>query len=229
MLQETELLQLQKIIKQNGVQYYDVQVEFVDHLASEIEVILESNTTLSFENVLQQKIPIWKNEWLHIQQQQAKQLKTKYLRQWKTELMSYITFPKMMLTVILVMLTILIFKLGNYERFASNAIHLLNIVNITYLFGNATIIGKNQQEKKQKLLGLFCLRVCSFYCNIIPIFYLSITLIHLWYDNHSPLPTMVYTFAVAIFPLAVLISLAWRKVNISANLQIRKAYAKAFA
>jgi hypothetical protein len=54
LLNEGELASLHSFVKSKYVEYYDQQVELVDHLASEIERIWETDKTVSFETALNQ-------------------------------------------------------------------------------------------------------------------------------------------------------------------------------
>lgn len=51
-LSEKQIEQLFEFTRKHYVEYYDVQVELVDHLASSIEHELEQNPNLSFDNAL---------------------------------------------------------------------------------------------------------------------------------------------------------------------------------
>jgi hypothetical protein len=53
-LTEDQLLTLHSFVRSKYVEFYDVQVELVDHLASEIERIWETDETASFETALNQ-------------------------------------------------------------------------------------------------------------------------------------------------------------------------------
>jgi hypothetical protein len=227
MLNNEQIKMIAATIQKNGVPYYDVATELTDHLVEEMEATMLT-TNDNFETVLQQKTHAWKTEWKTIVQAKKQQLRTYYLVQFKAAFFSYFTFPKIMFTACLVLATGIVLQKNNNQYFANAALHFLNIINFNYAFGKATIIRKNRVEKKQPILGLVCLHTISWYSLCIPIAYLCLTLINLLYDHHSPLPAVVYTVAVAVFPMAVLIALAWRKVNIAANESIRNKYRNAF-
>lgn len=53
MLSDVQIEALFKFCKRKYVYYYDVQVELVDHLANAIEIEMENDRKLSFENALQ--------------------------------------------------------------------------------------------------------------------------------------------------------------------------------
>lgn len=53
MLSDTQIEYLFKFCVKKYVYYYDVQVELVDHLANSIEIEMENDKKLSFENALQ--------------------------------------------------------------------------------------------------------------------------------------------------------------------------------
>lgn len=229
MLPTNQLSQIAKAVSKNGVQYYDVQLELIDHVATGIEYELIESNGANFNTLLQQHIDSWKKEWPFIVKAKSKQLQKKYYAMWKAAFVAFFSIPKIMLTLLLVIISYWAIHAQNNQQFVNAALHILNLINCLYAFGNGKIIGYNQQQKKQPLLSLVCLRKLSAITLIIPIFYLVLVLLNLVYDNHPPVPAVVYTLAISLFPIAVLAALAWRSVNISANQKIREQYAAAFS
>lgn len=98
--------------RKHSVYHYDLQVELVDHLASSIEEQWENNPTLSFDEAL------WKTfrkfgitGFSKIKEQKQKELRKKYSRiQW-SYLLSFFSWPKILLTTACTLVLSTLFKL----------------------------------------------------------------------------------------------------------------------
>ncbi len=84
-----------------SVIHYDTQVELVDHLASAIENLWETNPTLSFQNALYQVSAQFGNHagFVIIRQEKEKMLRKKYRRLLWKFVADYYKFPKIMVTM----------------------------------------------------------------------------------------------------------------------------------
>ena len=84
-----------------SVIHYDTQVELVDHLASAIEELWETNPTLSFQDALYQVSAQFGNHagFVIIRQEKEKALRKKYRRLLWQFVADYYKFPKIMVTM----------------------------------------------------------------------------------------------------------------------------------
>ena|SRR5690606_10805139 len=98
-LSKQQIDQLFAFTKKHCVEFYDVQVELVDHLANAIEEQWKENPTISFEDALQtefKKFGIFGFTGLVEQKQVA--LQNHYWKSVKKELIDFISIPKAILT-----------------------------------------------------------------------------------------------------------------------------------
>jgi hypothetical protein len=105
--------ELYKFTRKHYVEYYDVQTELVDHLANDIEQILEVNPNFSFEEARDKSFKkfgvfgfmdvVEKKEW---------QMTKKYLKLvWKL-ILEWFRLPKIVLTIVL---TFAFYELQQFE------------------------------------------------------------------------------------------------------------------
>src|SRR5690606_10954973 len=99
---EKEINQIFDFTKKHYVEFYDVQVELVDHLANAIEAQWEENPKLSFEEALQiefKKFGIFGFTGL-VEQKQA-ELQKYYNKMLWNELLKFVSIPKVVITIAL--------------------------------------------------------------------------------------------------------------------------------
>jgi hypothetical protein len=116
-----EIDYLFRIIEQNGVKYYDVQMELVDHFASAVEKRWESYPNATFSEAF-----VWEYKKLKdldfelIQTEKENALRIKYRRIEFTYIKDFFTWPKIFATVFTTFTIYLLFSLFfNYLRFVS--------------------------------------------------------------------------------------------------------------
>jgi len=141
-----EIDQLFDFVISKNVPYQDVQHEIVDHLASAIEELQANKPTMSFDQALTEiygQFPITGFAVLQLEKEKAV---TSYWRKrlW-SYLISYITLPKIILTILL---TILIYNiLIRLEPLSIIIISVLMIGVIEVLRRNKFAISKSLSEK----------------------------------------------------------------------------------
>lgn len=144
--------QLFEFTKKHYVEYYDVQVELVDHLANAIEAEWKENPAISFEDALNvefKKFGIFGFTGL-VEQKQA-ELHKYYNKMLWNEVLKFISIPKVILTVALYLG---IFNLLGYFKHWGETV-LLAILMMSFLY--FTIDGfrfmiriKKEQKSKQR-------------------------------------------------------------------------------
>lgn len=99
-LTSEQIEQLFEFIRKKNVDYYDVQVELVDHLASSIEEKLSQNSHLSFESALREVYQGFGvfgfSELVEEKEQKAKR---EIKKMYRTALLSFLSFPKIAFTI----------------------------------------------------------------------------------------------------------------------------------
>ena len=125
----------------------------------------------------------------------------------------------------LVALVIVIDKNTDISKFPSLAIHLLNMTALLF-FRHGNIIYYNRVEKRQNLLAIRKVSHFQFYFMSPAIGYLLISMLSLF---DFKVPSIVFTVALYIFPIMVLMLLASRATIVAAHEKIRENYPEAFA
>ena len=149
-LTQEQIDQLFVFTKKHYVEFYDVQVELVDHLANAIEAAWEVNPNLSFDETLQaefKKFGIF--GFTGLVEQKQNELHKYYNKMLWNEIKSFFTIPKIVLTALLFFLVYYILeKTGAIgETFALAA---LIISFIVFMFDGFRFIFKIKKEQKKQ-------------------------------------------------------------------------------
>ncbi|PZP46025.1 MAG: hypothetical protein DI598_12625 [Pseudopedobacter saltans] len=161
--------QIQKIenyCEQQGVIFYDVKLEIVDHIATIIEQQLIHNSTLTFESIFHSTNTGFDKKAINkIIKEKEIAIATKNKKRQLDYLKSFFSFPKVITTIGYIIFSFFIIKyLTTKEAFAVACIiylpaFLLNIYHTNSFFGKENYYIKkkiHQEEKKytqiQKLL-----------------------------------------------------------------------------
>ncbi|QGY44821.1 hypothetical protein GM418_14435 [Maribellus comscasis] len=100
--------ELFKICKNNTIEYYDVQIEFVDHLASLIEEQWKKQPETDFETALKK---LGTYNFTQIKLQKENELSKKYNRLLWKYLLDFFSWPKVIMTLAFTLVLATTFKL----------------------------------------------------------------------------------------------------------------------
>ena len=117
-LTDTEIEKLFVFTKKHYVDYYDLQLELVDHLSNGIEVQWQEEATLSFNDALQKefkKFGIF--GFTDLVAERRSKMGKRYNKLILTILKTYITFPKVIVSVMLFLATYLVLRSLPYYNF----------------------------------------------------------------------------------------------------------------
>lgn len=103
-LNEEQIEKLYVFVKNKFVQYYDVQVELVDHLATAIEEKLQENQDKDFDEALKEVYtsfgPLGFTEFMESKTQSVHK---NAQRLWRDEFLLWFRWPKMLMSLVLTM------------------------------------------------------------------------------------------------------------------------------
>jgi len=103
MLTDEQIQELYAYCKRKSINYYDIQVEIVDHMANAIEAKMEANPSLAFKQALEEVHTSFGSFGLREIVREKTNAMGKHYRKMRMRLfMSYFTPPKLMLTLLLV-------------------------------------------------------------------------------------------------------------------------------
>jgi hypothetical protein len=226
MLQENEIKQIQTYCVLAGVEYYDVELELVDHMAEWVMEKMDSQT-IKFEDALKQlAVAFSTEELMEIVAQKRILIRKKLLRLYKNAFLAYFKFPQIALSFLLIAFVIYFANKKNVALFTGFAMHVMNIIVIGYVWGRAKIIKENKEDLRVSLLSEKVLSAFSKYFIIPTVFYALLNIGHLF---ELPIPLIVFKTSLYLFPLFVIIGLSWRKINIDMHHKIRDLYPMAFS
>lgn len=226
MLHENEIKQIKTYCKIAGVKYFDVELELVDHMA---EWILEKMNTqgISFETALKQmEFEFSKVELMQIVDEKRKLITQKLKGLYKQAFLNYFKLPQITLTFLLVAFVIYLGNKKNPELFPGFAMHIMNLIVLTYAWGRAKIVNENKNYLSVSLLSEKVLSSFPVYFIMPSLIYVVLHFCHMF---EAPLPLAFYKASVYLFPLFVITCLAWRKVYIDMHHKIRELYPMAFS
>jgi hypothetical protein len=212
-----------------NVEYYDVQLELVDHLADMIEELQKDNSQLSFKEALELTGKQFSDEeFKAIVKNRKDQLLVRFKKLWQKEFISYFTIPKITITMCLVAFVVWALHHKNLEKLPMPLLQIFNILTVfRYGIGRSKIIKLNKEDKTLPLLVTAMLEKRNKLLIIPMLFYIFLMFRDMF--EFSPYPKVVYEIGLYFFPLFILIALAWHKVYVEQNILLRDQYSKAFA
>ena len=129
-LTQVQIEQLFAFTKKHYVEFYDVQVELVDHLANAIEAEWEVNPNLSFDEALQaefKKFGIF--GFTGLVEQKQNELHKYYNKMLWDQLKQFVSIPKIIITIALYLLVVFILNKTGYL----GVIIITSILVLTFL------------------------------------------------------------------------------------------------
>jgi hypothetical protein len=101
-LSKEQINRLYRYVNDNGVEYFDVQVELVDHIASKIEEQLDLYPETPTDEVFEQTLKRFKQRgFKQVVKEKEKQVARQYRRYWREGLKEFFTWPKVFFTAVL--------------------------------------------------------------------------------------------------------------------------------
>ncbi|HUH26069.1 MAG TPA: hypothetical protein VLY87_05545 [Flavobacterium sp.] len=195
-LTEEQINQLFAFTQKHLVEYYDVQVELVDHLANAIEEQWNENPTISFNEALDneyKKFGIFGFTSLVEQKQAA--LQSRYWKLIKVELIDFVSIPKAILTGIFFYGLFQFFK--NTSEFQQDMWLILKITLLIFTIG--LWLYQNRMFKKSK--SKFLLHSISNYFYSLPFTLFGLLNINIS-NKHPNLAALLFdTVIIALYIL----------------------------
>lgn len=124
-LSQDQISQLYTFTRQHFVEWYDLQTELVDHLANDIEAILQDNPKLTFHEAKERafsKFGIFGFHDIVVEKQNT--LSKKYWKMVWSFLKDYFKLPKIILTIVLI---------GLFYNFLNLIPQSTNIISVLFL------------------------------------------------------------------------------------------------
>jgi cation transport ATPase len=146
-LSEEQIQYLFRFTEKKMVHWYDLQVELVDHLASNIEEAMNEDPTLSFESALEK---VYKRfgifGFAKVVQEKSAQLEKASRKTWRKAVMEYLSWPKI---AFLAMTFAILWQLSQWL----DTRILMTAFVILYFLASFTMVYRfHRKRKKEKRL-----------------------------------------------------------------------------
>lgn len=230
MITTRQVNQISQYIRESGIKYYDLEQEIVDHIAEWMTMDMEVNK-FTFKTSFE-RLPDFfsKTDLKNIQSSRKKYLSKKYYAIFLSEWKNNFTWPKLIIQILLITLSILFFSIiKDYDLIGDYLfqIQFIIIVGLVFLYRFREIYKLTHQTNNiQKLLPMetigrvgLLLRFPFYACYILA----SLTSI---FTDELPMifyQIMVYSFAIQIPYFWALV-----KTEADSKLRLIKEYPEAF-
>lgn len=200
-LEEYHIKELYRIIKKNGVKYYDVQTELVDHFA----IALEEENVVSFEDKTKEILEGFdgKKGLKQITSEKKKVLLRKFFRIYTDGLKNYFSFPKVLLTICIFIGFVYIFKTFDLEQSVYSFINQL--FNIFLIFQGSYNSNKYLKKIHEKGYSFLTVKILDYLQIIVAIPIITFSVIITFfkeYDNVLVLSGILSFSVIAILAYA---------------------------
>jgi len=178
-LNKSQLEHISKLIEMKGVKYYDVKMEMTDHIASEVEELLEKEHLAYMDAVKRAFLKYNRSDFFKIEKQKKRELQKQATKFFYSGILRYFTFPKIVLSGAVYSIAFLLVSNIHFGKIAFPILILGNLTRIAII-----------NYRKQALLGKpKYLQLTSFRKNYFGVF-IGIIVYGLWiygyaYDNFS--------------------------------------------
>jgi hypothetical protein len=216
-LQKDQIESLFEFIQSHGIHYYDVQVELVDHLASQIEAYMDANPALSFQAALDEAYTWFGQKgFKFIEDHRAEAVYVRYENLWSQEAKQWVTLKNLFL----------LFLIGLSAYFLGTVIdpswrfYIVVGVFAVLLYFQLTKAAKQQKEAKKKLLVLEFL-----YSKKWSAIALDAIIINMTTGDWFSVPVAIVVIGVVFFFVS---RISMHRVHLRMTLQAQNEYPEAF-
>lgn len=142
MLTDEQIQELYAYCKRKSINYYDIQVEIVDHMANAIEAKMEANSSLAFKQALEEVHSSFGSFGLReIVDSKTTAMRQKYRKMRKKLFYTYFTFPKIMLAIMILLSVITV------DRFLTEY-YLVAVIILVALFAVIQFLRVERDKSK---------------------------------------------------------------------------------
>lgn len=167
---QEQIQQIDSKITKLGIKYWDLRIEMIDHIVSDIE---ENATTTNFNEELKKSLTKlgWNKGLFDINKAGLKRINIKYRKQFSREIISFIkNFKNILLIIVFCVVQYLLSKSLNFKTFNRLNKLLFLLPTIVYFVFSIKIWLKKYGKSANLLYGIFYLTFPFFLFNIFPQF-----------------------------------------------------------
>ncbi|MFT3933886.1 MAG: hypothetical protein QM726_09750 [Chitinophagaceae bacterium] len=235
MLNDQELKYLESYCVMNGVKYYDLQLEVIDHMATVIEDVQQKAPSINFKEALELANSQFKKSDFSLMIKSKKyQLQKKVSRLIEKEFISFFTVPKIILTAVLY-LSAWVFTHNLTAYIQKN--ELIGVIGfgllmIPFFYYSIRYRREIKSLREDRDINLLCLKIRSKY-EIIAI--ASVLLVNVVFNIVVPMfdvhfkKSPTFTFILILFLVTLeLLYIAILHVRFAFNNKMRDEYPAVF-
>ena len=156
-LNENQLAHLSHSISMKGVNYYDVNLEMTDHIASEVEEEMESSGLEFMKAVNKVFLRYSRFHFMNIEDEKTRKIQKQSWRQVKKGFLQFFTIPKVVITISLFIILQYLIENGFIEYIFSSFIFLAITISSRLFYLKRKWIGKENYLQLYKFYGSFSL------------------------------------------------------------------------
>lgn len=133
-LTEAQIEELYAFTRKKYVEYYDVQTELVDHLATSIEEKMSESSNINFETALQQvysQFGIF--GFSELVEKKAMEAAIKGRKLFRKSFFEYFKLPKILLFVMILLVSYKVFEISNNDFIAYCFYAIIVIFNVVFI------------------------------------------------------------------------------------------------
>jgi hypothetical protein len=114
-LNKSQLDHISRLIEVKGVNFYDVKMEMTDHIASEVEELLDGENIEYMAAVKKVFLRYDRFHFMRIEEEQQKKLQKQVWKQFKKGFLQFFTIPKIIITIALFLIYSILIQYVNYS------------------------------------------------------------------------------------------------------------------
>lgn len=154
-LNKNQLAHLSRLIKMKGVNYYDVNLEMTDHVASEVEEEMERSSLEYMEVVKKVFLRYDRFHFMNIEEEKTKKIQKQSWKQAKKSFLQFFTIPKILITICLFLFFEFLIGNGFIEYIFYSFALLIVTISGSLFYLKRKWIGKENYLQLHKFHGLF--------------------------------------------------------------------------
>lgn len=234
MLTAEQFQHIERYIAGKGVRYYDVRVEFADHLSEQVQAAMQEKG-IGFIEALGEQGPIFSQDWPLIVEYKTMFARRKILNAFRDEIMRFFTWPAIGITLPLAAGYVFLGMsphswINNFPLLALNTLFLLRY----YRRGDWMKVLQRDlfdlQPERDFLIGAKVRRWSLYLDRCRWLFFLFLLADAIWlspgYQVPAAPPTLLNTLIYCFFPFILLSQLGWKGACLRIYKMLIKNYPK---
>lgn len=143
-LDQKQIKHLSRLIEMKGVNYYDVNMELTDHIACEVESLINETELEYMKAVKKVFLRYDRFHFMRIEEQKSKELAKKGRQAVWKGFVNYFSIPKVILTISIFILIVFLLKTLGAAMIMYTIIALMLVICVKFLINKKRNVGQYQ-------------------------------------------------------------------------------------